>query len=239
MSERWVSNKKFFCKYCQIYIQDNKPSRTLHEQGRKHKEAVEAFLQGIHKNSEEKQREDLERQMMLEKINNAAAKQFATETGSKYKPSPTSTSTSSKSSLLDSIPTLPSPPPYAQPQTHTPTQFSHFTPKFEPKALPTSDTSDDAPADPYGGWTVISETVVPTPEEKAQAAAKEEEAKAKHVEEDDDDEEPEEHVRGFKIREKVLAVEVGDDGEGGDGPVTFKKRKCAGKGTRNIRKKLE
>ncbi len=36
MTEKWVSTPKWFCRYCKVWIADNKPSRQHHEQGAKH-----------------------------------------------------------------------------------------------------------------------------------------------------------------------------------------------------------
>ncbi|CAJ0762325.1 17750_t:CDS:2, partial [Entrophospora sp. SA101] len=52
-SEYWISQKKHWCQYCKIYITDNKPSRNMHENGKKHKDNVEKFLRNVyHKESE-------------------------------------------------------------------------------------------------------------------------------------------------------------------------------------------
>ena len=59
MSEYWVSHKKYFCKYCNIYIADDKPSRTQHEGGLRHKGNVERFVRGLYK-AGEKRKADLE-----------------------------------------------------------------------------------------------------------------------------------------------------------------------------------
>lgn len=59
MSEYWVSKKRYFCKYCEIYIADDAPSRQQHENGLRHKGNVERFIRGIYK-SGEKQKKDLE-----------------------------------------------------------------------------------------------------------------------------------------------------------------------------------
>ena len=59
MSEYWVSKKKYFCKYCDIYIADDAPSRQQHENGMRHKGNVERFIRGIYK-AGEKQKKDLE-----------------------------------------------------------------------------------------------------------------------------------------------------------------------------------
>ena len=59
MSEYWVSKKKYFCKYCDIYIADDAPSRQQHENGLRHKGNVERFIRGIYK-AGEKHKKDLE-----------------------------------------------------------------------------------------------------------------------------------------------------------------------------------
>ena len=59
MSEYWVSKKKYFCKYCDIYITDDIPSRQQHENGLRHKGNVERFVRGIYK-AGEKHKKDLE-----------------------------------------------------------------------------------------------------------------------------------------------------------------------------------
>lgn len=59
MSEYWVSKKKYFCKYCDIYIADDAPSRQQHENGLRHKGNVERFIRGLYKGSE-KRKKDLD-----------------------------------------------------------------------------------------------------------------------------------------------------------------------------------
>lgn len=43
MSEYWVSQAKFYCKYCNSWMGDNKPSRDHHNNSLKHKINVDAF----------------------------------------------------------------------------------------------------------------------------------------------------------------------------------------------------
>ena len=59
MSEYWVSHKKYLCKYCNIYIADDAPSRRQHETGLRHKGNVERFVRGLYK-AGEKRKQDLE-----------------------------------------------------------------------------------------------------------------------------------------------------------------------------------
>lgn len=59
MSEYWVSRKKYFCKYCEIYIADDAPSRQQHENGMRHKGNKERFVRNLYKQGERKKK-DLE-----------------------------------------------------------------------------------------------------------------------------------------------------------------------------------
>jgi WW domain-binding protein 4 len=66
MSEYWVSNKKYYCTYCKIYIADDAPSRQQHENGLRHQGNKERFVRGLYK-AGEKRKHDLEeekREMM-------------------------------------------------------------------------------------------------------------------------------------------------------------------------------
>ena len=75
MTEYWVSKKMHFCKYCNIYIADDVPSRRQHEGGLKHKGNVERFVRGLYK-AGEKRKHDLEeekREMArVEQVNDAS-----------------------------------------------------------------------------------------------------------------------------------------------------------------------
>jgi len=57
MSEYWVSKKKYFCKYCDIYIADDAPSRQQHENGLRHKGNVERFIRNLYKGSEKRKKD--------------------------------------------------------------------------------------------------------------------------------------------------------------------------------------
>jgi len=59
MSEYWVSKKKYYCKYCEIYIADDAPSRQQHENGLRHKGNRDRFIRGLYKDGEKKKK-DLE-----------------------------------------------------------------------------------------------------------------------------------------------------------------------------------
>ncbi|KAF4621118.1 hypothetical protein D9613_000513 [Agrocybe pediades] len=81
MSEYWVSKKKYFCKYCDIYIADDAPSRQQHETGLRHKGNVERFIRGIYK-AGEKHKKDLEEEKReMRRVEQATAAAFAADVG--------------------------------------------------------------------------------------------------------------------------------------------------------------
>ncbi|KAF7361939.1 WW domain-binding protein 4 [Mycena venus] len=84
MSEYWVSKKKYFCKYCDIYIADDAPSRQQHENGLRHKGNQERFIRSIYKAGEKKKKDDEEerREMArVEQASHAAQIAFAQDVG--------------------------------------------------------------------------------------------------------------------------------------------------------------
>ncbi|KAF8972982.1 hypothetical protein BDZ97DRAFT_1988692 [Flammula alnicola] len=84
MSDYWVSKKKYFCKYCEIYIADDAPSRKQHEIGLRHKGNVERFIRGIYKTGE-KQKKDLEEEKReMKRVEQAPAAAFAEDVGAGF-----------------------------------------------------------------------------------------------------------------------------------------------------------
>jgi hypothetical protein len=66
MSEYWVSKKKYFCRYCEIYIADDVPSRQQHENGLRHKGNTERFIRNLYKTGEKRKKElDDEKREMI------------------------------------------------------------------------------------------------------------------------------------------------------------------------------
>ncbi|KAJ4454199.1 putative WW domain-binding protein 4 [Paratrimastix pyriformis] len=69
MTEFWIHTPKHYCKYCNIYIDDNKPSILHHERGARHQENMKKHMQGI----QDKQREENDIQKEVERMKAAAA----------------------------------------------------------------------------------------------------------------------------------------------------------------------
>ncbi|KAI0369691.1 hypothetical protein BV20DRAFT_967680 [Pilatotrama ljubarskyi] len=82
MSEYWVSHKKYFCKYCNIYIADDAPSRRQHESGLRHKGNVERFVRGLYKAGEKRKHDLEEEKREMVRVEKAAQAAFAQDVGS-------------------------------------------------------------------------------------------------------------------------------------------------------------
>ncbi|KAF8070700.1 hypothetical protein FPV67DRAFT_1668534 [Lyophyllum atratum] len=77
MSEYWVSKKKYYCKYCDIYIADDVPSRQHHENGMRHKGNVERFIRGLYKTSEKRKKDLEEEKRDMARVDQAAQAAYA------------------------------------------------------------------------------------------------------------------------------------------------------------------
>ena len=49
MSEYWKSTGKYWCKYCSVFVTDNKICRKKHEESDKHKQKTSDFIKSIKK----------------------------------------------------------------------------------------------------------------------------------------------------------------------------------------------
>jgi WW domain-binding protein 4 len=115
MSEYWVSKKRYFCKYCEVYIADDAPSRQHHENGLRHKGNVDRFVRGLYKVGEKRKKdadEEKREMMRIEQVcfhsffhsslsdsryAKAASAAFAQDVGAGRAQHPTTASSSSSS----------------------------------------------------------------------------------------------------------------------------------------------
>ncbi|KAH8107996.1 hypothetical protein BXZ70DRAFT_913590 [Cristinia sonorae] len=111
MSEYWVSHKKYFCKYCNIYIADDAPSRNHHENGLRHKGNVERFVRGLYKTGEKRKQDLEEEKREMARVEQAAQAAFARDVGSGLV-KPGSSSSAPPKAVAPSKPTKKSDNPY-------------------------------------------------------------------------------------------------------------------------------
>ncbi|KAH8082206.1 hypothetical protein HD553DRAFT_67467 [Filobasidium floriforme] len=72
MTEYWVSKKQYWCKYCNIFIRDDAPSRSHHENGLRHQGNKDRFLRNIYKTGEKSVREKEDEARIMKKIEQQA-----------------------------------------------------------------------------------------------------------------------------------------------------------------------
>ncbi|WFD20841.1 NADPH dehydrogenase [Malassezia caprae] len=77
MADVWISRKRWTCKYCQVTINDDPPSRRHHESGMRHKHNVERALRALHRDTDAQRRADQEKQRAMQRIEQAAAREHA------------------------------------------------------------------------------------------------------------------------------------------------------------------
>ncbi|KAF9952954.1 WW domain binding protein 4 [Mortierella alpina] len=260
-SEYWKSNAKFFCRFCKIYITDNKSTRNIHDSGVKHKENVERFLREQNQRSKDKDAEKARTDKQMEAIEKAAMKQYQLDVeAGLVQPS---TSTPSFPSRVETSVPVPAPATKKQDAAEKePSESSQADVKegtgsnSVPVAVPVAKVAPNKPKDETvgqpGEWQTVEVRTLPhssTSQKREQGnsggSQKGESSSSHHVvgADDDDGEVDPEDLQGFKIVEKTYPVEddLGAHGAGDEetaGAAVFKKRKGGASKPRNIRRKL-
>ncbi|KAG0373157.1 Mismatch repair endonuclease pms2 [Mortierella sp. AD032] len=247
-SEYWKSNAKFFCRFCKIYITDNKSTRNIHDQGSKHKENVERFLRETNQRGRDREAESARMDKQMDAIEKAAMKQYqldveaglvqlstvaqkgataaadatTTKTPAKdVEPTPTGTGLLKVTASLASVPSK-------EKEDSEEGKEDTESPNSEPIATAPPVKAKDETIGQPGEWETVE---APVHQQKA-------------VVEDEDEDvagNPED-LKRFKIVEKTYPVDNDDDFAGeegaGGGSAVFKKRKGGVGKPRNIRRKL-
>ena len=76
MTEVWKSNENRFCKYCKCWVADNKVSWAGHEQGVRHKKAVDEKLSEMKRKAVSDQKSAKDEAHWLRKMEEAALKDY-------------------------------------------------------------------------------------------------------------------------------------------------------------------
>lgn len=82
MSEYWVSQAKYFCKTCNVYMSNDRHCILLHNNGVKHKEKVEATSKAKRMNEVQLKRDQSELRKQLAEIDKAAKEAVALDRSS-------------------------------------------------------------------------------------------------------------------------------------------------------------
>jgi len=81
MSEYWISKKKYFCTYCDIFIADDAPSRAHHENGMRHQGNKERFVKSLYKAGEKRKKDEEEERREMRHVEAAAERAYALDVG--------------------------------------------------------------------------------------------------------------------------------------------------------------
>ncbi|KAF8955789.1 WW domain binding protein 4, partial [Entomortierella lignicola] len=255
-AEYWKSNAKFWCRFCKIYITDNKSTRNIHDAGTKHKENVERFLREQNQRGRDKEAETNKMNKQMEAIEKAAMKQYQLDVEAGLVQPSGSSPTPTKGAIAPS-PVQKPPPPVLLASSSSDTKKAATGSNSEPVAKPAAKAetkptipvaSRDETVGQPGEWQTV-EAPAPRPVSKSEQGEngqkKEKDEGGNHYipgADDDEDEADPEDLRGFKIVEKTYPVEAdipGGDGETeSTGAAVFKKRKGGASKPRNIRRKL-
>ncbi|KJA27810.1 hypothetical protein HYPSUDRAFT_34958 [Hypholoma sublateritium FD-334 SS-4] len=221
MSEYWVSKKKYFCKYCDIYIADDAPSRQQHENGMRHKGSVERFIRGIYK-AGEKQKKDLEEEKReMKRVEQAAAAAFAHDVGAGLAKA---TGPVASTSTVAPRPTAKPSNPFANYSTAQ--SLGYIDPDAERIAAELEQRRSEGVA---GEWQIItppqlpagsSSTPVPGSSDPDSTDGPSEAGIKREAEApiDEDD------TRAFKLRKKTIASGLGEIYDPGAIPIKIKKK---------------
>ena len=75
-TDQWTSNVNKFCKYCKAWVPDNTPSWKMHEQGARHKKAVEDKLMEMKRKALVDKKTVQDERHFLEKMEEAALRDY-------------------------------------------------------------------------------------------------------------------------------------------------------------------
>ncbi|KAK7057239.1 WW domain-binding protein 4 [Favolaschia claudopus] len=206
MSEYWVSKKKYFCKYCDIYIADDAPSRQQHENGLRHKGNLERFIRGIYKAGEKKKKDEEEERREMAR---AAQIAFAQDVGAGRAKLDSSAPVASTSSVSRKPAPKPS-NPFANYSTAK--SLGYDDPDAERLAAEAEQRRMQGVA---GEWEVVAPSLPePAPSTSSTDASLKRSAEALD----------EEESREFKLRKKTMSTGLGQIYDPGIIPIKLKKQ---------------
>ncbi|KAI8345172.1 hypothetical protein B0O80DRAFT_297620 [Mortierella sp. GBAus27b] len=252
MSEYWKSNAKHWCRFCKIYITDNKSTRNIHDSGTKHKENVERFLREQNQRGREKEAEAAKMNKQMEAIEKAAMEQYQKDIQAglaQTSSSPASLASAGKVGAGKTGAGTSS--PEASAKASKPNSASIATSgaaaksssEAEPSEAGSKSIARDETVGQPGEWETVEP---PKPRQESERNPRKDEGGDHYVPgaEDDGGEADPEDLRSFKIEEKIYPVDSAqdeedqDNGDGSSSVAVFKKRKAGASKPRNIRRKL-
>ncbi|GLB37686.1 putative U1 zinc finger [Lyophyllum shimeji] len=226
MSEYWVSKKKYFCKYCEIYIADDAPSRQQHENGLRHKGNLERFIRGIYKTSE-KRRKDLEEEKRdMARVDQAAQAAYAQDVAA-GRAKPGLIPVASTSSAAAKKPALKPSNPWANYSTAA--SLGYQDPDAERAAAEAERRRTQGLAGEWQVVATISPPTAPEPEDELDENDKKpviaDAGERTGVKREAEQPPAEEDARQFKLRKRTWGAGLGEVYDPGVIPIKLKKKK--------------
>ncbi|CAG8602999.1 7387_t:CDS:2 [Paraglomus occultum] len=204
----------------------------MHENGRKHKENAERFLSNVYRREEEDQKEQERIKRELERIENAAMRQYKKDVALALPGSSLSSlRTAVNATMTGKASTAEEDAYYNTPNADNSFSQSVAIPISTTDIEQVSEVTEELPQNSgtegvMGEWRPV--TPPPRPqskgddEERKHGDDKDEEAKVL----EDDDEDDHDDIRNFKLVEKTIPLEPDlDEKDKEDKSVTFRKRK--------------
>ncbi|SPO24903.1 uncharacterized protein UTRI_01408_B [Ustilago trichophora] len=113
MADVWISRKRWTCKYCDVTINDDLPSKRHHESGLRHKRNVEKALQDLYRKGEQERKDAEQTRKEMARIEALAAESYAKDQGLGHQSAltPTIPSSSPATSAVSSASAQPRPVP--------------------------------------------------------------------------------------------------------------------------------
>ncbi|KAI0665938.1 hypothetical protein C8Q78DRAFT_939370, partial [Trametes maxima] len=224
MSEYWVAHKKYFCKYCNIYIADDAPSKRQHETGLRHKGNVERFVRGLYK-AGEKRKQDLEEEKReMARVEKAAQAAYAQDVSAGLvKPGSSSAGAGPSSAAAPKASaTLKPSNPFANYSTAE--SLGYTDPDEARRRAEEERRQKEGVA---GEWEVVEVAEPPPPEEYGQGQDVKPDIGSAQAGEKRVAEQPldEEDARGWKLRRKTASVGLGELYDPGAIPIKLKAKK--------------
>ncbi|KAL5507004.1 hypothetical protein ACEPAH_6460 [Sanghuangporus vaninii] len=221
MSEYWVSHKKYFCKYCDIYITDDAPSRRQHEAGLRHKGNRERFVRNLYKQGERRKKDLEEEKREMVRVEAAANAAFARDVSAGHASFASSSSQKSDASSSTAASKKPERPASVW-SNYTTAQSLGITDPDEERLK--AEMERRRTQGLVGEWEVVAPPPPPLPDDLQ--VPKEEESKdevlADSLPQKREVEASPEDGRHFKLRKRTIGAGLGEIWDPGSIPIKLK-----------------
>lgn len=196
MADVWISRKRWTCKYCDVTINDDLPSRRHHESGVRHKQNVQKALQDLYRKGEQERKDAEHLKKEMARIEALAAESYAKDQASAEHSATTSSSLTSSSPTTSAA--LPS-------SSRTNPISGSARPKSKTTTAPNQELVQ--PVAQAGEWESVES------EHPSQPAAS---SSTSHASDRD-------KARSFRMKEKAARLDDSDDDQATD-EIKIKKR---------------